>query len=510
MKTRSDHLQINYEDSIPNPEYLVKSISEQGYTLESALADLIDNSISAKASNIEILTDLEGPRFKLFIADDGDGMTELELIQNMKFPSSLMESSRDRVDLGRFGLGMKTASFSQTRKFTVLSSKNGSGAYNARTWDVDYLKDVGEWRVIVNTNEEITDILNRFNLLSEQYLNGVKEFEPNTIILWDGLFKFETYLSHENGLKAIKKEIAEVTSDYLSLVFHRFLESKKNPFSIRINNTVLQPFSPFPSDVADLRPLVPKQALFNGEAVKLEGYVLPVRSIDESKQTTSIWTTKFNSLLDLEGIYIYRADRIILFGGWNGLIRKSANLQLARLKVDLGNKIDHLIHLNVSKSQIKIPYELRNAFYRYISELKEEAQKEYFNRGIKRITGSNTKSNTTLFQRKATNKGALVEINEEFPLVENLLASISTKDQSNLRMLIRMINTQINKIRQVHEDVDFEKIEINSSSEEQNLLDTVNHLISSGVPKDVIKDSIIPNMGIKATTIPKSILNLIQ
>jgi hypothetical protein len=510
MMTEPDHKQIDFEDSIPNPEYLVKSISEQGYTLESALADLIDNSISAKASNIEVLTDLENPRFKLFIADDGGGMTELELIQNMKFPSSLMEANRDRIDLGRFGLGMKTASFSQTRRFTVLSKKKGSDQYHARTWDVDYLKEVAKWRIIVNSDEEIAAIYERFSFLSEQYLNGVKGFEPNTIIVWDGLFKFETYLNRENGLKAIKREIAEVTSDYLSLVFHRFLENKKNPFSIRINNTVLQPFSPFPSDVADLRPLVPKQALFNGEAVRLEGYVLPVRSIDESKQTTSIWTTKFNSLLDLEGIYIYRADRIILFGGWNGLIKKSANLQLARLKVDLGNKIDHLIHLNVSKSQIKIPYELRNAFYRYIAELKEEAQKEYFNRGIKRITGSNTRSNTTLFQRKATNKGALVEINEEFPLVETLLASISTKDQSNLRMLIRMINTQINKIRQVHEDLDFEKIEINSLSEEQTLYDAITQLISSGISKDVIKNSIIPNMGIKTNTIPKSILNLIQ
>src|SRR5690606_37541112 len=107
MMTEPDHKQIHFEDSIPNPEYLVKSISEQGYTLESALADLIDNSISAEASNIEILTDLEGTRFKLFIADDGEGMTELELINNMKFPSSLMETKRDRVDLGRFGLGMK-------------------------------------------------------------------------------------------------------------------------------------------------------------------------------------------------------------------------------------------------------------------------------------------------------------------------------------------------------------------------------------------------------------------
>src|SRR5690606_31538579 len=251
--TEPIHKPIKFEDSIPNPEYLVKSISEQGYTLESALADLIDNSISANASNVEILTDLEGERFKLFIADDGQGMTESELIQNMKFPSSLMESGRERVDLGRFGLGMKTASFSQTRRFTVISRKKGSKGYHARTWDVDYLKEIMQWRVIVNGDQDIYDLCDRFNSLSQQYLNGVEGFEANTIIVWDGLFKFENYLSRENGLKAIKKEISEVTSDYLSLVFHRFLERRKNPVTIRLNNSLLQPFSPFPYDIADLR-----------------------------------------------------------------------------------------------------------------------------------------------------------------------------------------------------------------------------------------------------------------
>ncbi|MEN5380706.1 ATP-binding protein [Sphingobacterium kitahiroshimense] len=500
-----------FEDSIPNPEYLIKSISEQGYTLESALADLIDNSISAKASNIEVLTDLEDARFKLFIADDGDGMTEAELIRNMKFPSALMEHNRDRVDLGRFGLGMKTASFSQTRKFTVLSKKKGNQYYHARTWDVEYLKLTEKWRVIVNTQEEVIEFYEKFKLLSGQYLNGIQNFEPNTIIIWDGLYKFEAYLSQENRLKAIKKEISEVTSDYLSLVFHRFLENKRNKLTIRLNNSILQPFSPFPENISDLRLLPSKQALFNNEAVRLEGYVLPVRSIDESKQVNSIWTTKFNSLLDLEGIYFYRANRIILFGGWNGLIRKSANLQLARLKVDLGNKIDHLIHLNVSKSQIKIPFELHKAFEDYISELKDEAQKEYFNRGIKQFSPSNLSvKKQDLFVRKATSKGALLEINDEFPLVNVLMNSLQGEDRGKLKLLLRMINTQMNKVRHVHEDQDLGNIEISISSEAEVLYNTINNLISDGVSKEIIKNSIIPNMGIKTNSLPSSILDLIR
>ena len=109
------------EDATPNPEFLIKSIAEQGYSLETSLADLMDNSISAGATNIEVLVDFDSSPINLFLADNGDGMTEKELIKNLKFPSNSPDNIRVNSDLGRFGLGLKTASFSQTRKFTVLS-----------------------------------------------------------------------------------------------------------------------------------------------------------------------------------------------------------------------------------------------------------------------------------------------------------------------------------------------------------------------------------------------------
>jgi len=137
------------EDASPNPEFLIKSIAEQGYSLETSLADLMDNSISSNADKIEVLIDMEEEPFRLFLADNGDGMSEEELVRNMQFPSNSPDNKRNSEDLGRFGLGMKTASFSQTRKFTVLSRKKGEKKYSARTWDVDYLRDNG-WKIIVN------------------------------------------------------------------------------------------------------------------------------------------------------------------------------------------------------------------------------------------------------------------------------------------------------------------------------------------------------------------------
>src|SRR5690606_11060869 len=109
--TSPDSAMKSYEDASPNPELLIKSIADQGYSLETGLADLMDNSITAIANQIEILIDFHSQPFQLFIADDGYGMTEEELSKNMQFPSTSPEFSRQTKDLGRFGLGLKTASF---------------------------------------------------------------------------------------------------------------------------------------------------------------------------------------------------------------------------------------------------------------------------------------------------------------------------------------------------------------------------------------------------------------
>lgn len=190
------NLNPNCEDASPNPEYLIKSIAEQGYSLETSLADLMDNSISADANKIEVLVDADSEPFTLFLADNGNGMTENELRENMKFPSNSPEFSRKQTDLGRFGLGLKTASFSQTRKFTVLSKPKGEKQFHGRTWDVDFLRENG-WKIIVNTEEEIDELISRYKQLSNDHLKSFDEFEANTIVVWSGLYKFESYLKEE-------------------------------------------------------------------------------------------------------------------------------------------------------------------------------------------------------------------------------------------------------------------------------------------------------------------------
>ncbi len=500
---------MQYEDVTPNPEYLIKSISEQGYSLETALADLIDNSISADATKVEILINTDDEPFTLYLADNGMGMDEETLKSSMRFPSNSPDGKRDILDLGRFGLGMKTASFSQTRKFTVLSRKEGSDKYAGRTWDLELLKN-NEWKLLVNSEKEIKLILEEYREQSRDKIYAFDDYNPNTIIIWYGLYKYQDYLEESNRQKALKTEIEEILRGHLSLVFHRFMEKEELPLQIRINNKQLKPFNPFPINEPDFRSIEFRQKSFGNDSIKLEGFVLPSRSIDECKESSNtIWTTRYRSLTDMEGIYIYRANRIILFGGWNGLIKQAPRLQLARLKVDIGNSVDHLLHLNVAKSQVIIPHDLKDAFEGYIDELKVEAIKEFYNRGISRF--SIKKDNkVTLFERKASSRGMLLELNRDFPIIESLNKELSVSSQAQLRVLLKMINRQINSIRQLHKDKLFLDLKEEDGLTSNDLLNMINGLISNGIDKQLIKKEILPNLGYKMNSFPDNILKVLD
>ena len=500
---------MNYEDVTPNPEYLIKSISEQGYSLETALADLIDNSVSANADKVEILINTDNEPFILFLSDNGNGMDEERLKESMRFPSNSPDIERTFSDLGRFGLGMKTASFSQTRKFTVLSRKKGSEKYAGRTWDLELLKD-NKWRLQVNSEKEIISILNKYKQQSHEMLGEFNSYKPNTIIVWYGLYKYQEYLESSNRQKALKREIDETLRGHLSLVFHLFMEKRKKPLQIRVNNKQLTSFNPFPTQEEDVRSIEFRQRSFGDDSIKLEGFILPSRSIDETKNSiNTIWTTKYRSLTDMEGIYIYRANRIILFGGWNGLIKKIPRLQLARLRVDIGNSVDHLLHLNVAKSQVIIPHDLKRAFQGYIEDLKEEAIREFYNRGIRKYR-TRKENNISLFERVSSNKGTLLEVNPKFPLIEMINEELSNSTQAKFKVLLQMINTQINRVRQHHEERVFLGIENSNEVSASELLATIKALLSSGIDKKTIKKEILPSLGYKISSFPREILGVLD
>jgi hypothetical protein len=500
----------SYEDVTPRPEDFIKSIAEQGYRLETAIADLIDNSISAGADRVEVLLDTEKQPFTLYIADNGSGMGERDLQGAMRLPSSSIENVRHKADLGRFGLGLKTASFSQTRCFSVISRKKKTDKFNARTWDLEFLRAKG-WALKVEPAEEISSILSRYHECSSSFLGAFdKSFQANTIVVWKGLHKFENYIKELDCSDVVKRELTEVTKGHLSLVFHRFMEKSANALHIRLNNVQLTPFNPFPVNTPGVRRLEMRNRKFGEDTMKVEGFVLPTSSMEDVKQGSSIWVPPSKNLLDMEGIYVYRADRIILFGGWLNLAGRSQRMQLARMRVEVGNAVDHLLHLNVSKSQVEMPHDLKAGLSEYVSELKVEAEREFLNRTIRFFEASGNKREQPFIETVASNRGAQMRINASFPLVDGLINAMDAKQSAQFKAILRMFSKELNDIRKVHEDTNFIGVVDNDGLTKSELFEIITELLREGFEPAYIKSHIIGQLGFKLNSLPTEIVELLK
>jgi hypothetical protein len=178
-------------------------------------------------------------------------------------------------------------------------------------------------------------------------------------------------------------------------------------------------------------------------------------------------------------------------------------MQLARLRVEVGNSVDHLLHLNVAKSQITIPHDLKQAFLRYISTLKDEAEKEYYNRGVKSFSGPKKNEKNELFLREATSKGLLLKLNPEFPLLSEVLSKLDSRHQVKLEAVLRMVNNSMNKVRHVQEEKAF--AEEKEGLSEAELIQIVEDLLRGGIDSRHIKDSIIPSLGYTWSSLPDNV-----
>ena len=200
--------------AIPEASSMIETFRAIGYNIETAVADIIDNSISANAKNVWVNFDWKGSETWLSIKDDGIGMDNEELIQAMRPGSKNPLADRNSKDLGRFGLGLKTASFSQARKLTVLSKKLAcSPVY--WTWDLDYVNQTGKWDLIRYMPDNFEEIV-------------FDENSTGTIVIWNEIDRVVKHFRQSDNYALDKfMLIMEMVKKHLAMVFHRFIEAKK-------------------------------------------------------------------------------------------------------------------------------------------------------------------------------------------------------------------------------------------------------------------------------------------
>ena len=419
----------DYDIASPGAAELFESLRAFGYDLPTALADIIDNSISASARNIWIDMIWDGPGSRITIRDDGTGMSEDALRQAMR-PGSLSPlEDRAANDLGRFGLGMKTASISQCRCLTVMS-KTRDGEVSIRRWDLDYIASTGtgEWRLLKGSK-----------LLGDEDRALLGEQEQGTILFWDRLDQLvgDAAPDDETAQKHFR-ERADAVKAHLAMVFHRFLRGR-NAVRIHLNGRQIEAWDPFLEDTDKVDPLPAETLVADGEAVEVKAFILPHHSrITPEQHAGAAGPRGWNAH---QGFYIYRNKRLLVAGDWLGLgMQKEEHFKLARIRIDLANSADLVWQIDVKKSRARPPAALRRDLLRIARAARGQASSIYRHRGkvVQRKLGSN---DVFLWNHVVKRGKTYYKINRDHPLVRKVLDTAD--DKAPVRALLALVEQTI-------------------------------------------------------------------
>lgn len=418
-----DYSQYPKTSVIPEASSMIETFRAIGYSIEAAVADIIDNSISAEAKNIWLNFDWKGSETWVSIKDDGFGMNNEELIQAMKPGSKNPLDGRSNKDLGRFGLGLKTASFSQCRKLTVLSKKEGF-QQSFWTWDLDYVKETGKW--------ELLQFLPDAKMESE-----IDNQKSGTIVLWNDIDRLVKNF-HSDDAKALDKflVIMEQVKNHLSMVFHRFIEN--GSIKIWFQGRQIKAWNPFLISESATQ-IFPDEYLNNGKVI-VKGFVLPHKSkISEETYKEAEGPKGWG---EQQGFYVYRNERLLLSGDWLGIYRKEEHYKLARIQIDLPNTLDSEWQIDIKKSIARPPIVLREQLKAYSSKVRAQAVEVYRHKGrtVKQLPGQ--KFVPLWIDHKRGDKW-FYKINREHPLIEKSINQAETEPQKAIENLIRFIEETV-------------------------------------------------------------------
>ncbi|TCV91622.1 histidine kinase/DNA gyrase B/HSP90-like ATPase [Luteibacter rhizovicinus] len=409
-------------DEIPLPPSaarLLESMRDIGYSFQSALADIVDNSISASAQQINILNGLDGAGDPFVaIADNGLGMTAAELTAAMQHGAKSPREARGPQDLGRFGLGLKTASFSQCRRLTVVSRQGKDIA--ARRWDLDRILASDEWLLQILDPSFLTD-LPGYNILGT----------TGTLVIWQGLDRLDSVGKSADALLTALNHLFSEGRRHLALTFHRFISpdagQQRSAITIAINESPVPALDPF------AQRMTPRADAHVPETIHVEGHIVHAQAftLPHHQRITPVQLKDLSlglSLAETQGLYIYRAQRLIAYGTWLGLTRRSEITRLLRVRVDVPTALDAEWGVDVRKSLIRPPAEIRERLKPLIERMSEQGARPYRHRG--NVQTRNKEMDMWL--RISERENVRYEINRANPLVRHLETQTSSPDFENL------------------------------------------------------------------------------
>jgi hypothetical protein len=349
-------------------------------------------------------------------------MNNDELIQAMRPGSKNPNEERGSKDLGRFGLGLKTASFSQCRKLSVISKKqDGFAVY--WTWDLDFVNQTGKWDLI--------------QYRPDAFKTSLDKLSSGSAIIWNDLDRLVKNL-HADNKAALDKflQIMETVKKHLAMVFHRFIENGK--IKIFFQQREVEAWNPFlMSDPATQQ--FPEEPLENNK-VRMRGFVLPHKSkLTEEEFRKNEGPNGWN---DHQGFYIYRNERLLLAGEWLGMFRKEEHYKLARIQLDLPNNLDAEWQIDIKKSVARPPLVLRDQLKAYASKVRAQAVEVYRHKGKILQRKYAAVQFQPVWHEKIRHGKRFYEINRAHPVIQSLTTSQNGKG-SDLNDLLRFVEETV-------------------------------------------------------------------
>lgn len=406
----------------PYASSLIESMRSVGYSLESAIADLIDNSISANANLVRIeFRPYDEPY--LAIIDNGEGMLPDELTDAMRHGCKSPVNERKEGDLGRFGLGLKTASLSQCKKLTVISFKDG--VLSSRCWDLDHVAVRNDWILLVPDSEEET--------LAQPHVAELIEAGQGTIVLLQSL---DRLIAGESSAEAAFCYKIEQVRQHLALVFHRFLvgEQGLSRIGIRINGEEVEPVDPYLTSNRATQVMPESQFPIENSTITVRPYILPHASKLTPEELKRVGGEE--SFRKYQGFYVYRNLRLIIWGTWFRLRRQEELSKLARVRVDLPNSLDHLWTLDIKKSTAHPPEIIRTRLKSIVDRIADRSRGTYTYRGRKTLKSGITHAWDRIEGRSASFS---YKINKEHPLLRALHDSLDNEQARLLDSVLGML-----------------------------------------------------------------------
>ena len=423
---------LRTERAPPSAKALVLSMRAMGYQLHTALSDLIDNSIYAHAKNIHITWGWDSGKPWVMILDDGEGMSEDRLRIAMKPGGQSPDELRNSEDLGRFSLGLKTASWSQCKLMSVMT-KTAAGEVSTRQWNLKLVEEQDKWNLLVDLDKETS------SKMSEK-LNPLKS---GTIVLWQDLDRVvgDSSAEIEDLEDTFNEKFTGTVLPHLEMTFHRFL-SGKDGIVMKVGNATCHPWDPFLTSYSS----VEERPTETFGKVTVTPYIMPHSSYLTGAELLKAqgpwgWSAQ-------QGFYVYRNKRMIISGGYLGLtddkgkhFEAKDQYRLCRIKVDLPNDVDHEWELDVKKAQASPPLRLRRDFERLAKSTREKSSQIYRRRTIARkLPGENIKAD--IWHRHKVGEKIVYKVNRDCPAINHVRESADLS-KSHLNALLHLIERTV-------------------------------------------------------------------